>query len=328
MKTIILIALLFPMAAISQYKLSERYLLYNKNPNSDYLKKRTYENLRLYPVVAGDSFKLAFQNLPKFTPLKRALAEKKVVVSEKTNGGTVNKLTIENKSKDTIIVNCGEVIKGGQQDRVISSDMVLYPHSGKKDLSVFCVEQGRWSPRSESVRSRNISANDEKAFNGYYNYSALGLRKVVEKEKDQSKVWSKVTEINSKNKSENLTGTYTELDQSSNYKSKLNKYLSFFTPAIKAEKDIVGVIVVTGDKVIGADIFATHELFMQNLDGLLHSYATEVILNGKPVTVSQATVDRYVTDLLSNEKKQEETLKTKGSKFENKGKKIRISSFD
>jgi len=190
------------------------------------------------------------------------------------------------------------------------------------------VEQGRWSPRSESVRSRNISANDEKAFNGYYNYSAVGLRKVVEKEKDQSKVWSKVTEINSKNKSENLTGTYTELDQSSNHKSRLNKYLSFFTPVIKAEKDIVGVIVVTGDKVIGADIFATHELFMQNLDGLLHSYATEVILNGKPVTVSQATVDRYVTDLLSNEKKQEETLKTKGSKFENKGKKIRISSFD
>jgi hypothetical protein len=67
---------------------------------------------------------------------------------------------------------------------------------------------------------------------------------------------------------------------------------------------------------------------MQNFDGLLHSYATEAIINGKPVTITQATVDKYANDLLGNEKKQEETLKKKGSKFEEKGKKIRISSFD
>src|SRR6185503_721557 len=107
-----------------------------------------------------------------------------------------------------------------------------------------------------------------------------------------------------------------------------NKYIAFFSPKINAEKDIVGVIVVTGDKVIGADIFANHDLFMQNLDGLLHSYSSEAIISGKPVTISQNKVDKYVGDLLSNEKKQEETLKNKGSKIENKGKKIRISSFE
>ncbi len=108
----------------------------------------------------------------------------------------------------------------------------------------------------------------------------------------------------------------------------MNKYISFFKPAINSEKDIVGVIVVTGDKVIGTDIFATHDLFMQNFDGLLHSYATEAIINGEAVTVTQTTVDKYVNELLSDEKKQEETLRKKGNKFENKGKKIRISSFD
>jgi hypothetical protein len=328
MKTITFIALLFPLTAFSQFKLSENFLVYNKNASADNLKKFTYENLRLYPIIARDSFKLAFRNLTKFTPLKQALAQKKVVITEKGNGGTVNTLTIENKSKDTIIVNCGEVIKGGQQDRVINTDMVLYPNSGKKDLSVFCVEQGRWSARGESIRSGSLADHDGAAFTGYYNYSSVELRKVVEKEKDQSKVWNKVSEINAKNKTENLTSTYTALDQSSDYKSKMNKYISFFAPKINSEKDIVGVLVVTEDKVIGADIFATHELFMQNFDGLLHSYATEAIINGKPVTVSQATVDKYVDDLLSNEKKQEETLKKKGSKFENKGKKIRISSFD
>ena len=328
MKTITFIALLFPLAVFSQFKLSENFLVYNRNPSTDNLKKFTYENLRLYPVIARDSFKLAFRNLTKFIPLKQALAQKKIVITEKGNGGTVNTLTIENKSKDTIIVNCGEVIKGGQQDRVINTDMVLYPNSGKKDLSVFCVEQGRWSARSESVRGQSSVSEGMAAFTGYYNYSSVELRKVVEKEKDQSKVWSKVSEINAKNKTENSTSTYTALDQSSDYKSKLNKYIYFFTPAINSEKDIVGLVVVTGDKVIAADIFASHDLFMQNFGGLLHSYATEAIINGKPVTVTQATVDKYVNDLLGNEKKQEETLKKKGSKFEDKGKKIRISSFD
>ena len=327
MKAIALIVLLLPLTVLSQYKLSENYLTYKKNATQEDLKKFTFENLRLYPIIANDSFKTAFRNLTKFTPLKKALAEKKVIITEKGNGGSVNALVIENKSKDTIIVNCGEVIKGGQQDRVINTDMVLYPNSGKKDLPVFCVEQGRWSPRNESLRNSNTS-QAAASFDGYYNFSSMSLRKVVAKDANQVKVWNKVAEINDANKTSTETKTYTALEQSQDYSLKLNKYISFFEPGIIAEKDIVGVIVVTGSKVIGADIFATHDLFIQNFDGLLHSYATEAIISGKPVTVSQATVDKYINDLLADEKKQEETLKEKGSKFESKGKKIRISSFD
>jgi len=327
MKAIISIALLLPLTVLSQYKLSENYLTYNKNATQEDLKKFTFGNLRLYPIIANDSFKTAFRNLTKFTPLKKALAEKKVIITEKGNGGSVNTLVIENKSKDTIIVNCGEVIKGGQQDRVINTDMVLYPNGGKKELPVFCVEQGRWSPRNESLRNSNASPGAA-SFDGYYNFSSLSLRKVVAKEANQVKVWNKVAEINDANKTSTETKTYTALEQSQDYSQKLNKYISFFGPGITAEKDIVGVIVVTGSKVIGADIFATHDLFIQNFDGLLHSYATEAIISGKPVTISQATVDKYINDLLVDEKKQEETLKEKGSKFENKGKKLRISSFE
>jgi hypothetical protein len=270
--------------------------------------------------------------------LKKALEEKKVVITEKGDGGEVNTLTIENKSKDTIIINCGEVIKGGQQDRVINSDMVLYPKSGKKDLPVFCVEHGRWSARNMSAGGNRQSVPPDQAeastngyapakFDGHYNFGSMELRKVVTKEKDQQKVWSKVEEVNVANFSQNSTGTYTELENSSNFKTKMNKYVPYFTNALKNEKDVVGVIVVTGDKILGADIFATNELFMQNLDGLLHSYATDAIINGKPVTISQATVDKYINDLLSNDKKQEETIKKKGSKFVSNGKKLRISSF-
>ena len=108
----------------------------------------------------------------------------------------------------------------------------------------------------------------------------------------------------------------------------MNKYISFFRPLFKEQKDVVGVVVASGNRIIGADIFATSELFMQNFDALLHSYATDAILNGAPVSITQATVDTYINELLSNETKQELTIKEKGSKFVHKGKKLRISSFE
>jgi hypothetical protein len=349
MKTITMLALLLPLISFSQYKLSANHLTYNKTASTTELKKFSFENLRLYPIIAKDSFKAVFKNLNKFTPLKKALAQKKVVITEKGDGGEVSTLLIENKSKDTIIINSGEVIKGGQQDRVINTDMVLYPNSGKKDLSVFCVEAGRWSPRSESARSSNNSPvpnqemtranqgtahlsttvkSDQLKFDSVVSFGAMGLRSVVDKEKNQAKVWNKVEEINIKNSTTNATSTYTALDQSADYNKKMSRYISFFTPLLKEQKDIVGVIVVTGNKVIGADIFATNDLFIQNLDALLHSYATDAIVNGKSVTITQATVDKYISELLGSEMKQAETIKKKGSKFVHKGKNLRISAFE
>ncbi len=65
-------------------------------------------------------------------PLQEALQKKKLKITERPNGGSVNNLTIENISSDTIIIICGDVIKGGQQDRIVQKDIVLTPKTGKK----------------------------------------------------------------------------------------------------------------------------------------------------------------------------------------------------
>src|ERR1035441_11056658 len=38
-------------------------------------------------------------------------------------------------------------LKGGRQDRVLTTDLILPAHSGKLPISSFCVEQGRWTRR-------------------------------------------------------------------------------------------------------------------------------------------------------------------------------------
>jgi hypothetical protein len=150
----------------------------------------------------------------------------------------------------------------------------------------------------------------------------------VEKENDQSKVWNEVEIINNKNKTTTSTKTYTAITSSDNFNKDMALYIKFFLEKLRSDNDNIGVIVVTGNKVVGCDLFATHELFAAQLESLLQSYATEAILNGKIVTINAQTVKNYADGLLKNESVQQAMLKTKGSSFTHNGRKLRVSNFD
>ena len=323
------ILLVLPSICFSQY--TYKNLRVNYLESNDIAKNFTYANLRLYPVYANDSFKTIFKNVGKYTPLQEAIQAKKIKITEKPSGGSVNDLTVQNISSDTIIVICGDVVKGGQQDRIVQEDIVLAPKSGKKNLKVFCVESGRWSrldANETGTRNAAIAMDKKPAeFKGYYNKGSVSLRKVVEKEKDQARVWSKVEEINKKNNTQNETKTYTAITTSGGFSKKLDSYLKFFNNKFN-DPNIIGLVVVTGNKVIGCDLFATNGLFKGQLPSLLHSYATEAILNGTQITASPQVVKNYMNQLLKDETSQKQTLKKKGNAFVNNGKKLRVSSFD
>src|ERR1700751_5396622 len=73
--------------------------------------------------------------------LEEALTNGRVKVSET---GSVNDLTVENVGDDEVFVQAGDIVKGGQQDRVLSVDLLLPPHSGEGSIAAFWVEHGRW----------------------------------------------------------------------------------------------------------------------------------------------------------------------------------------
>lgn len=326
-----------PFYCFCQYTYQNLNVDFLTNPLS--LKNNTYANLRLYPVFATDKFRSMIGTIGKYAPLQDALQKKKIKITEKNNAGEVNELIVENLSKDTIIIVCGDVVQGGQQDRIIQDDIVLAPNSGKKAVKVFCVESGRWTrvtPR-QGVRDENVSdvmlervstPNSKPAeFKSYYNKGTMSLRKVVEKNKNQTEVWNKVAEINKKNKTETPTSTYTAIGQSSDFTKTLNSYLTFFRNKL-TNPNIIGVIVVSGKKVLGCDLFASNDLFRGQYQSLLHSYATEAILNGAPVSIDEKTVKAYADQIFKDEPTQQKTIQQKGTAFVSKGKKLRVSSFD
>ena len=83
----------------------------------------THDNLSIFLIHGPQR-----QPTSTFLTLQEALDQKKVVVYET---GNVNQLAIENFSGEDVYIQSGDIVKGGQQDRVFPDDFVLPKTSGR-----------------------------------------------------------------------------------------------------------------------------------------------------------------------------------------------------
>lgn len=308
---------------------AQLYAQYNKQnlslPAEETSAKFTYGNMRIYPVYANQNFTTAQKNVGKYTTLKDALDKKKVNITEKSSdgrsGAEVNKLYIQNTSADTIVIIGGEVVQGGKQDRVIANDVIIPPKSGKIDLSVYCVEHGRWSPKSSGAASYSFSKGENSTVVN------TKTRKAAAVERDQGKVWKEVQVVTDKNDAKSSTGAFTAMETKSDINNKLSAYKKYFKTILASDIHIIGMAVATGDSILGCDMFATHALLMEHADNLIASYATEVITTGKPVTVPFAKVKSYMDNILADETKQEQVIKKNGTMLKEKDSKLHIAVY-
>jgi hypothetical protein len=110
-----------------------------------------HENIAVY-FVHGSS-------APGPVPLtlQEALAKSAVEVLET---GNVQELKIRNTGAEPVFVQFGDIVKGGQQDRVLTVSMVIEPGSGLIPIGSYCVEQGRWAVRGKED-ARRFALSDQ-----------------------------------------------------------------------------------------------------------------------------------------------------------------------
>ncbi len=111
-------------------------------------KPRVFRNLTLIPV-----YDAAARPTDSYLTLDEGLKLKQVSVKEAKEGGDVNTLYVTNASKKPLYLMGGEVVLGGQQDRTLGRDTIVPPGSKAVPVTVFCVEHGRWTGRSEFDQS-------------------------------------------------------------------------------------------------------------------------------------------------------------------------------
>ena len=224
-------------------------------------------------------------------------------------GDQVNTLVLVNNSKRPLLLLAGEIVTGGKQDRVIAKDRIVPAGADPIDLSVFCIEHGRWA--ESSAKFSTTARNSVGSF-----MVQPTVRQQAMVAKDQQKVWTSVngaistmamataapsTQGGSSGPivTESAHGiaatpgtvmdgsaalgttSYAKAMQSQVVSAKVDEETS---GALKSreqalatlrQEHAVGVVVAVRGEVIWADIFSDTELLAQYWIKLVRSYAAE-----------------------------------------------------
>jgi hypothetical protein len=182
----------------------------------------------------------------------------------------VNELALVNNSDRPLLLLAGEVVSGGKQDRVVSRDRIVPPHSAPVPLGVFCVEQGRWRGLTTEFAAAKLMAHPE-------------LRKQTVVAADQQKVWEEVAanrEVMARAVGgagaalgRPATTSYAVAAKESSVDNKVTEDAGSFLPRLP--DDAVGMVVAVNGRLVWADIFPNAALFRRYRTKLLQSYVVE-----------------------------------------------------
>ncbi|MFN7117077.1 MAG: ARPP-1 family domain-containing protein [Saprospiraceae bacterium] len=259
-----------------------------------------YENLRLLPIVASDAFIAQNAGAADLMTLQEALVQERFRITERKPFGrreddqAVNTLLVHNKTEAPVFLMAGEVVQGGQQDRVIAQDAVIAARS-LTNIPVFCVEPGRWSYHENPETAQP----DKKiyAFTGYYHVASPQVRKSAQYEQDQQAVWKHVAAITEANDAKTETGAYAGLEQSQKFTQARDRYITFFKDKVNNSANMIGLVAISGNQIIGADVFAHPTLFRKQYEALLHSYVTHALTSGASVNLKPENIELYINNL-------------------------------
>lgn len=228
-----------------------------------------HDNLAIY-IVHGRETAAG----KRFLTLQEALEQKKFIVHET---GNVNELVVENTGDVSVFIQAGDIVRGGKQDRMISIDIVIKPHSGRVRIEVYCVEHGRWQGRgSESTKTFSVSRNA---------VPSNAIKLAAKQGRDQAGVWAGVARSQERLSRSLSTGVASPQSDSSlqltlendAVRRGISDYIKALSDAVGRRPDAIGAVVMINGKAYCADVYGSNELFRKLWPKLLESAAVEAI---------------------------------------------------
>lgn len=291
-------------------------------------------NLTVFPVVAAKSYPTA-----EFLTLDEGLRSGEVVVTEAGNvqglirrpstppirhdGAQVNRLVLVNNSKRPLLLLAGEIVTGGKQDRVIGKDRIVPAESDPVDLSVFCVEPGRWVATSEhfgaseAMYGRNVVGGSlHSPAPPMAMMAQPSVRAKAMGDKNQAEVWAEVRRQQSEVAGNLMADapavaegvaratSYAKVMETDEVKQKVDAVAKPIEQNYQSlirqlrDRNAVGVVVAVNGRIIWADVFASTNLLEKYWPKLVRSYASEaVVTRAKDVEVSVNLAQTFLENM-------------------------------
>ncbi len=305
----------------------------NPTPGYKVMDPIRHGNLTVFPVVAAKSYPTG-----EFLTLDEGLRSGEVVVTEAGNvqglirrhslpavrndGAQVNRLVLVNNSKRPLLLLAGEIVSGGKQDRVIGKDRIVPAESDPVDLSVFCVEPGRWVATSEHFGASEAMYGS--AVGGPVKHvqppmammAQPSVRAKAMGDKNQGEVWDEVKKQREAVSMEVAsaapvasrdlanTSSYARLMENEEVRKQVDAVARPIEQNYQSlirqlhDRNAVGVVVAVNGRIIWADVFASTDLLEKYWPKLVRSYASEaVVTRAKEVEVSVSRAQTFLGDM-------------------------------
>lgn len=209
-------------------------------------------DLALYPVIDRDS---AGRAEPTTTPLSVAMATGQVRVLEAPSG-RVDQLLLVNTGDEPVRVQAGDVVDGGNQDRVLRQSALIAGGGRAVVVPVHCVERGRWGGAG-TLTFRYGGRVDPV------------LRDVVVRAASQEATWDAVAAAN---RARGVSAAASWLDGRTAAPAQLAAAEAELRRRFDDDKRMVGVVVARGGRFTGAEVYADPATFARDRVAVLGSH--------------------------------------------------------
>ena len=225
--------------------------------------KQTHLNMTLIPLLASDAGE------PDYLILEEASGQGSAEITEISQGGSVPDLRLINKSAHKLLVVDGEELVGAKQNRIVNATFLI---AGQTEITipVSCVEQGRWSYRSQKFASgKKVMPSSMRRV--HQKVVAMSLEMGAGFRSDQGMIWDELALKRERMAVHSSTGAMADLFEGQ--KDRLGEYLKAF----RLVDCQIGAVFAINGEIVGLECFGHQQTFSKFFQKLVQSYALDAL---------------------------------------------------
>ena len=231
----------------------------------------THGNLSVFFIHGPDAMPDGM-NGQKVITLQEAVAQNLATVHD--SGFS---LAVDNRSNMPLFIQGGDIVKGGNQDRVLPYDYLIPAGANRAPVAAFCVEAGRSFPRGNELSSSFQVATEQ--------LPTRSLKLAAMLRRSQADVWSGIATTQT-NLSRNL-GDAVQAPQSRTslqltlehprVQQAAQPAINELSPLAQRQENTIGFVVAINGKIQSADVYASSDLFLRVWPKLLQANAVAAL---------------------------------------------------